>query len=171
MSKIYFWSDLHLGHEKIYSAPFMSSVDNTRPMRPFSNAEEADEYMIEQYNNIVTHGDKVYFLGDIAIGKSHIQKLERMKYGHKYLILGNHDNQAPIEEYKKYFNKIYGVLYMPDYKAICTHVPIHPNGLKEGSRFSCNIHGHLHDHLIQDNRYINVSVEQTSYKPIELNKC
>lgn len=162
--KHFFWSDLHLGHHNMYKN-FTSIQDASKPMRPFKNAEEADAYMIDQYNKLVGPNDKVYFIGDVAIGKKHLSKLDLMKPGYKYLVMGNHDNQAPIIEYNKYFNKIYGTLYMRWARAIVTHVPVHPWHL---DRWEYNFHGHLHDHKIPDDRYINMSVEHTNYRPILL---
>lgn len=164
MSKTYFWSDLHLGHSKMYTLPFTSIHNEQEPMRPFSSCEEADAYIINQYNTIVKPGDKVYFLGDVALSKKGLYLMSQMQKGHNYLVMGNHDNQAPITEYTKFFNKIYGALYMRAIKSICTHIPINSNF--PDHRFSWNIHGHLHDKIIKDPIYINVSVEQTGYKPI-----
>ena len=162
-SKIYFWSDLHLGHEKLYKLPFPSSVDKTIPMRPFNSSIEADEYMIEQYNSIVNKGDRVYFLGDVALNKKGLAKMSRMQKGYNYLIMGNHDNQAPIIEYCKYFNKIYGLLYLRKLKAILSHAPLHNY---KDHRFDYNIHGHMHDQDRQLPGHLNVCVEHTKYKPI-----
>lgn len=168
-SKSFYWSDLHLGHSKIYSLPFPSSKDKSRPMRPFKNAEEADDYMITQYNSVVNPGDKVYFLGDVALNKNGLSKMSRMTKGHNFLILGNHDTVAPIIEYTKYFNKIYGLLYLKSIKCILSHSPLH-DGFNYNARFDYNIHGHLHDNFISDSKYLNVSVEHLNYKPIEFNE-
>jgi len=32
------------------------------------------------------------------------------------------------------------------------------------------IHGHIHDNKIEDEHYINVSVEHTDYRPVNLDK-
>lgn len=179
---IWFWSDQHFGHNKIYRLPFPSATNPNEPMRPFSCAEEADEYMVNNYNNLVSRGDKVYWIGDVAMGgKRSLRIMERCQKAHNYLVLGNHDTQAPIVEYAKYFNKIYGVLYMKEIKAIITHVPVHLSYVlnKEYNRFIVNIHGHSHDHYIHlmqgdqnlpalDYRYYNVAVEATGYRPIPM---
>ena len=175
-ANIFLWSDQHFLHRKIYDAPFPAWDDHSKPMRPFSCAEEADEYMIEQYNKTVKPNDKVYWIGDISLaGKKGLSLMRRMQKGHNYLVLGNHDVQAPIEEYKKYFNQVYGCLYMKDIKAIVSHMPVHPN-LLSGYRFDYNIHGHTHDHFVylpngkRDLSYINVSVEVTGYKPVHIDE-
>ena len=175
--KEWFWSDQHLLHRKIYDLPFPAARDPGLSMRPFKSCEEADEFMISEYNRVVGPNDKVYFIGDVAMHKKGLAMLDRMKPGYKYLILGNHDTVAPIREYDKYFNKIYGVLYLRKQKCIVTHVPIHEATLKKfpedpgPARWKYNLHGHYHDHHVtkngvKDPRYINLSVECTDYRPL-----
>lgn len=175
---IRFISDLHLGHKNIYK--FTSSVDSTRPMREFNEMEECERVMVENYNRVVGDGDIVYFLGDIWFDKKHADVLTQMKKGSKRLVLGNHDNKGDIANYRKYFDKVHGVLYLNKLKAIASHMPVHPRflGYEEYSgtcRFTHNIHGHTHDHYvmlegrggnnIRDTRFINVSVEVLDYTP------
>ena len=172
MGRILFWSDLHLGHKKIYDAPFPKSYGREGTMRPFSSVEEADEFMIEQYNSTVQTDDKVYFVGDVVMDKKALPLLKRMVKGNKYLVLGNHDTKSDVKIYREYFQKVYGCLYFHPYRAICGHIPVHTYQL-EGpySRFDYCIHGHTHDwhvplgNCIRDNRYLNVSVEVLGYKP------
>jgi len=38
----------------------------------------------------------------------------------------------------------------------------------ERESWPVNIHGHLHANRIDDSRYINVSVEQINYTPVEV---
>ncbi len=178
MGRILIWSDLHLGHDNMYSDPFLSKTGNGRPMRPFATAKEADDYMIAAYNRTVKEGDKVYFLGDVAITKTGLDKMSRMRRGRKYLVLGNHDKFG-IQEYMKYFSHrhIYGAKYMPEFKIIMTHVPIHPLSLNrypkrdDAVRWTYCCHGHFHDHIVvneknePDPRYVNCCVEHTNYEP------
>lgn len=177
---IYFWSDQHFGHQKMYDRPFPSAEDPNKPMRDFGSMEECEEYMIDQYNKVIKDDDKVYFIGDVVMDKKALPQLNKMKKGHKYLIMGNHDDRAPIEEYKKYFNKIYGCLYMNKYKITISHFPCHYRMLRRSEwgppRFLWNVHGHTHDSYVTykddkgrtlfDERYINVSVEATNFRPV-----
>lgn len=55
MSKIFFTSDLHFGHENVLR------FDN----RPFATVEEMDSELIRRWNAKVGRGDLVYVLGDI----------------------------------------------------------------------------------------------------------
>lgn len=83
MSKIFFTSDLHFGHENIIR------FDN----RPFSSVEEMDSELIRRWNEKVGKGDLVYVLGDM-IWKTHNDDaptlLKRLN-GQIILIRGNHD--------------------------------------------------------------------------------
>ena len=171
---IRFISDLHLGHKNIYK--FTSSVNSTRPMREFDDMYECEKYMVDNYNRVVKDGDIVYFLGDIWFDKKRANVLTHMKKGSKRLVMGNHDNKGDVAFYRKYFDKVHGVLYLNKMKAIASHMPVHPRflGYEEYSsncRFTHNIHGHTHDHVVLDNagladkRYINVSVEVVDYTP------
>lgn len=172
----YLWGDLHVGHQNAYKFP---SKDGDRKMRPFASMEECELLMVENYNKIVKDDDIVYFLGDIILDKKRAEVLSFMKKGAKHLILGNHDNKGDVSFYRQYFDKVYGVLYLPKLKSILTHVPVHSsmlgpqNYLNGESRFDYNITGHLHDnHImlpnsnIKDMRYLNTCVEVVNYKPV-----
>lgn len=152
MSKVFFISDLHLGHK------LMVSPELTHLRSGASAVDEHDEWIIEQYNRIVTKHDLTWLLGDVCFDKKKLHLLKRLN-GSKHLILGNHD-QFPMAEYQKYFNKIHGFL---KYKgAWLSHAPINPFQL----RGKWNIHGHVHARSMDDLRYINVCVEALKGCPI-----
>ena len=55
---------------------------------------------------------------------------------------------------------------MFDYKGgTLTHCPIHSMEL-ENNRFRFNIHGHIHEEKIENDKYICVSCEHVNYTPI-----
>ncbi|NBD27849.1 metallophosphoesterase family protein [Paenibacillus glycinis] len=56
MQKVFFISDHYFGHKHIID--FES--------RPFTEAEEMNEAMIEKWNAVVGKGDKVFHLGDFS---------------------------------------------------------------------------------------------------------
>ena len=175
MSKIFFWSDLHLGHKWMYQEPFLSRKDNKSRMRHFKTATDADKYMVDQYNRVVNPGDTVYFLGDIVMSRSGFKALGQMNKGTNILVMGNHDKYEQ-NLYRPYFseNRIRGAIVLKEHKIVLTHFPIHPLSLKmfpavwSEPRWDYNIHGHTHDWELPDNRYRNVSVEITGYKPLAL---
>ena len=95
----FFTSDLHFGHENVI--PLCN--------RPFSSAEEMDEFLIEKWNKSVHRNDNVYLLGDVIFRstKSPEYYLDRLK-GEKHLIIGNHDKdwmkKTDVAKYLKAFN-------------------------------------------------------------------
>lgn len=157
MGNVFLISDTHFGHEKIYS--FLNS-DGSK-VRPFSGAEEADELMVQRWNDRVKGGDKIYHLGDVAIPRKGLQLLERLN-GRKILIKGNHDIFKP-QDYLKWFKDIRAYHILDG--MIVSHAPLHPSQLY---RFGINVHGHMHSNKLEDSRYINICVEHTNYAPIAL---
>ena len=136
MGKIYYVADMHLGHENIIR------LCN----RPFKNADEMDEVLINNYNSIVTDEDDVYFIGDFSFkGKDPVFYLKKLK-GKKHLIVGNHDGAvmknpaarkmfASIDYYKEILDE--------KRQVILFHYPIAEwNGY---FRNSYHIYGHIHN--------------------------
>lgn len=139
-------------------------------LRPWDTPEEMDKALIEKWNAVVGHKDKIYHLGDVVINRKGLKVLEELN-GIKILIKGNHDI-FKIEDYLKYFKDVRAYDKKGDY--VLSHVPVHPDAL---NRFKGNIHGHLHAYKVMkqdgnnsviDNRYVCVSVEQTDFAPILL---
>lgn len=145
MSRVYFISDLHLGHHNI--------LGFCRPQ--FATVEEMHEYIVDTWNDTVNKRDCVYVLGDVWFGADHQYILNRLQ-GNKKLVLGNHDRHS-MSEYAQYFSKIFGMTFYKE--AVLSHMPCHPNNLE--FRAKINIHGHIHDPKdnIQDARYINVCMD------------
>ena len=152
MHKKFVISDLHLGHI------------NMALHRGFTSVEEHDNYIISKWNSVVNKNDTVYILGDITMEKSRdYYKLALLK-GIKKVILGNHDSPQHVPELLKYVNSV-----CSSYKeknCILTHIPIHPF---EMNMYCKNIHGHVHENTVDDDRYVNVSCEVINYTPQLLN--
>ena len=156
MNTAYFISDTHFGHANCWKK--FKKADGS-PLRDFNSTGAMNEAIISGWNTVVRPQDTVYHLGDVTMGKD-LSILARCN-GRKILVLGNHD-LCSITEYKKYFHRVAGALAYKSW--ILTHFPVHPSSL--GTRFTHNIHGHLHDATIPDDRYFNVSVERLDYTPI-----
>jgi calcineurin-like phosphoesterase family protein len=120
-----------------------------------------NETIVSRWNELVRPRDHGYLIGDVAMKKSHLSILDRLN-GHLRLVGGNHDIFT-VADYRKYFNKIYGVRVFDD--LLITHVPVHPTCL--GKRFIVNVHGHIHARRLPG-PYIGISVEQTDYRPLSL---
>lgn len=84
-NKLWFTSDLHFFHENI-----IRYCD-----RPWSNATEMTEGLIQNWNSVVGYDNDVFILGDLAMGgrgkAERLAKILRRLSGRKYLVPGNHD--------------------------------------------------------------------------------
>ena len=155
--KTFLISDTHFGHANILT---FKNQDGTN-LRPFSSLEEMNETLINNWNSVVSNEDKVYHLGDVLFTKKWLDLILPRLNGTKVLIKGNHDN-LKLSQYQQYFKDVraYHVLD----KFLLSHIPVHPESV---SRWTVNIHGHLHNNVLQDDRYLNVSVERINYTPVD----
>ena len=167
MPGVFLVSDTHFGHTGV--CKFMRS-DGVTKLRPFTDPDEMDEFMVKAWNERVKPNDKVYHLGDVVINRKALNILRRLN-GDKVLIKGNHDI-FKLEDYTDHFRDIRGYHVMNG--MILSHIPVHEESL---GRFGVNIHGHLHANRVVkikhkgatpevDHRYHCVCVEQTDFAPI-----
>jgi calcineurin-like phosphoesterase family protein len=152
-SKKYVISDLHFGHKNI--------LTYSEGLRGGTTMEEHDQWLIDQINSKVTKHDLLYILGDICIDNKAIHLMKKVR-GNKMLVRGNHDICA-TKQYLEYFQEVHGLL---SYRGTfwMTHAPMHPESLR--GRF--NLHGHVHQNSLKDERYINCCVEMTYGVPQSL---
>jgi calcineurin-like phosphoesterase family protein len=148
MGSVFIISDLHFSHK------------NMAIKRGFKDEIEHDNFIIEQWNKVVTKGDTVWVLGDITMEKSAPYPLLNQLKGYKKVVLGNHDQPQHTPELLKYVNSVCGMVRYKD--CILSHCPIHES---EVVRFNKNIHGHVHENTLEDDRYINVSCEAVNFIP------
>jgi len=147
MSRVLLCADTHLGDAGII-----------RFRKQFSSPEEHDAYIVHRWNHVVGKNDTVYLLGDAAFTLQAVETARELR-GHKILIRGNHDKLNHFH-YAWAFDDVRGGL---KYKgAWLTHIPMHPDELR-----GCpNIHGHTHQHIIDNPWYLNVCMEQINYRPL-----
>ena len=83
MANVWFSADFHFGHSNI-----IRYCD-----RPFANATEMDEAILDRVNESVKADDGLHFLGDFCVGGPKVAVAYRQKIRCKkvYFILGNHD--------------------------------------------------------------------------------
>lgn len=165
MSKVFFISDLHLGHRNL--------LKFEPKLRPFKTVELLHSHLVKNWNSVVTKEDKVIVLGDVFLvgpkasegydfRENQVRDVLSSLLGTKILVKGNHDvGPSKSSLLNDYFKESLGVYEFKD--AVCTHIPVHPSCLEY--RYKFNIHGHLHSHRIPDPRYINVSCEQLDFTP------
>lgn len=149
---IWLVSDTHFGHENIIGYCG----------RPFANAAEMDEAMVERWNAVVKPSDKVYHLGDVAMKKAHLDIVKRL-HGKKRLIRGNHDIFDTKDYLNVGFQEVLGVRVLDN--MLFSHFPVHPDSL---GRFKANVHGHIHQQPAPEGAYVNACVEWTNYTPVTL---
>jgi calcineurin-like phosphoesterase family protein len=158
MSRVLFTADWHLGHKNIH-----------KYRQEFETAEEHDLAVFSLFMSILTKRDVLYIMGDVCFCRSKMWMMEKIaaKISQLCIILGNHDlekgSSPTLHDWLSIQNcKVYG---MKSYKGFwLSHAPIHAEELR-GKR---NIHGHTHYNSIDDDRYINASLEVNNYKPVIL---
>jgi calcineurin-like phosphoesterase family protein len=155
-------SDTHFGDSSFIGADLAAG----KTARRFETVSQMNECLADNWNDLIASDDTVFHLGDVYGGDGW-KMLGRLN-GQKHLILGNHDNpQDPKLTQEFQSMAIWKVLDAA--KIVLTHLPISlcaRSGL--GERFFMNIHGHLHCNPAPTERHICVSVEQTDYKPVNL---
>lgn len=152
--RVFVLSDTHFGHENI--------IKYCR--NKYASIEEMDEDIINRINSVVQHDDILIILGDYAFSKSRIQELNKRINGHKYIIIGNHDDEKYILSNANAlgFEGAYNVpviLQLQGKKYVLSHYPIdsdeqtpadlatYSSEFKELTKNDpevLNLHGHIH---------------------------
>jgi calcineurin-like phosphoesterase family protein len=161
MSRVFFTSDLHFGHENL-----------TRGLRGMSY-QDSDYLIIKNWNDTVSKRDTVIILGDITMEHpTYIPEYIKALNGNIKIVGGNHDTKRCVEAYNKLGIPVLGCLMYKGF--ICTHIPVHPLILNDCRG---NIHGHIHlQGTISgygvykpeplEGRYYNVNTEFHNYTPV-----
>lgn len=94
---IFFSSDQHFWHNKVIS------LCN----RPFSNIEEMNSHLINNWNRVVQPEDTIYILGDMFFcNTKKAEEILAQLNGKKILIVGNHDKFS-LTKLKKMFHEVH----------------------------------------------------------------
>lgn len=169
---IYLTSDPHFGHENIIKYV----------KRPFSNADEMDKVLIENFNKTVKPDDILYILGDFTMHGSYTKCMkyrEQINCDHVHLIIGNHDkkfHKSCVETGKPQIYEsedYYAELTYNNTKFCLSHYPFYSwNGRDHGS-IMC--HGHIHSsrrwneiNQWQQLCLFDVGVDANDYTPVSL---
>ena len=162
--KTFVVSDTHFGHANIIDY-------SNRPFRHPNGSrdvESMNRILVNNWNHTVSPNDIVYFVGDLAFGRGSRTTrywLRRLN-GRKITIKGNHDPTI----WRRGFKKI-------DYNGIQFLLIHDPNEVINWNGWV--IHGHKHrdnrgncpvryPFINGHNKTINVNVELTGYKPVNL---
>ena len=165
MSNIFFVSDTHWGHANIIK------YSN----RPFTDVDEMDEKLIENWNKVVKRDDMVYHLGDFAFMK--IEKFRQLIWrlnGNIGVIKGNHDqmiteNEAELSKRFVFIKNYY------ELKAAGQFFVLFHYGQRVWHRShkgSIHLYGHSHGSLPPHGKSVDVGVDckeiTSEYRPIYL---
>lgn len=157
MSRPVVSSDLHLGHRNI-----------TKYRSQFGSNQEHDDYVIAQHKATLKPNDTWFCFGDVAFSLAGLSRIRELNCKRKVLLLGNHelDNDIKLLDLLSVFDDIYSLKKHKAFGKVMlfSHAPIHPDEL----RGATNVHGHGHEHVIDDPRYINVCIEHTNYGVLPL---
>jgi calcineurin-like phosphoesterase family protein len=146
-----------------------------------------NDCLLDNWNSVVKEGDKGYWLGDVALQVPRQDEfdtfLQRFNGTHA-LYLGNHDNLRQHAYRRFRYIELWSGGKFAKHGFVCSHIPLRPDQMR-GSEF--NVHGHIHQNTVYksvarfsdllkcvvedvepDPHYLNVCVEQTNYKPVEL---
>jgi len=158
--EIWFTSDTHFDHENILK------YEN----RPFADANEMTEALIDNWNNVVKPDDLIFHLGDVFFtSAARMEYIAKRLNGRKILIRGNHDKGISNGKFRKLGFDVYNYYFFEDF--ILSHYPQNENALRTAianTDLKGNICGHLHSKGkdLPKDIYKCVSVELTNYKPI-----
>lgn len=138
----------------------------------FNNVPEHDEFMIDQWNSMISKRDKVYHLGDLSMNMYHGLACAKRLNGTKILIAGNHDLCHPCHHrggsvLRKYLDVFDYVtladeIKMAGQKVMLSHMPYDADRENyETSRYpqwrlrdvgAFLLHGHTHSPVVQTSR-------------------
>lgn len=168
---IYFSSDLHLNHDKIF----------IYQERGFNSISEMNTTIINNFNSIITYDDDLYLLGDFFLSDLNKGiKLFNQLPGKIHLIWGNHDTDnrkealskchnvvevcgfATILKYKKYH------FYMSHFPTATTNFDDYKKPLKSRT-LALSGHTHSKDLFEPCNSY-NVAVDAHNLFPVSIDK-
>lgn len=122
-----------------------------------------DEYFMDVVLAKLRPVDLLTMVGDCVINEKSLALIKKLPC-RKILLMGNHDLERRIN-----FSDLVGVVdevksswkWRKRFNVI--HIPPHPDHLR-GKHI---VHGHLHEDIIPDPRYISVSMEATDYRLIQ----
>ena len=160
MRDIFFSSDPHYDHANILKF----TDDRGKKFRGdlFDSVEEMNETMIERHNSVVKPTDIWYCLGDVTMRIKGLAAIMSRLNGRKRLLVGNHDDPKN-PELTRWFEKVGIWRLFKDEGFICSHIPLRKDQFRY--KVTHNLHGHIHQNLIDEPEYINNCMEHINYKP------
>lgn len=167
MSRVFYTSDLHLGHENILWLGYG---------RPFKSIQDHDDELICRWNEKVGPDDCVYVLGDFSYRSAVAvhQYLEQLE-GHKHLVVGNHDskwmkNERALAHFASVRDSLNATI--DGRHLYLSHAPVKPK-----PPHAVMVYGHIHadkpeeawpylSDLGERGLALNASVDINNYEPV-----
>lgn len=187
MSRIWYWSDLHIGHD------FVAKTRGYEDMGIATASAWHDYHIHEVWHEHVRPKDHIWILGDISGGRNEDYALEFIADmpGTKHLISGNHDSVSSIhrnswKQQEKFLKVFASVQDFARHKVmgqdfLLSHYPFANEGdHKHVDRYTEYrlpdrgiplVHGHVHGAWDQtttagrETPMMNVGVDQFMYRP------
>lgn len=155
---LFFTADPHFFHRRVIEYC----------QRPFSDAEEMTEALINNWNSVVPKNGQVFVLGDmfwVKHGRERCKEVMDRLNGRKWLVAGNHDYFSP-EAYREIgFEDAVDYLdvNVQGQRVMLFHYPVERwNGWNRGY---WHLHGHVHGRGNPAPRRMDVGVDCNNYFP------
>jgi calcineurin-like phosphoesterase family protein len=177
--RTWFTSDTHFGHANI-----IRYCD-----RPFSSVGDMRRGLVERWNAVVGETDRVFVLGDFAMGRiEESLSVLRELNGVKHLLVGNHDRPFDADPQRRSewtgrylaagFTSVahgtVGYSLVRQHPVLMGHFPYHGDSLGH-DRYASErphdaglpiLHGHVHTEWRLNGRQFNVGVDRHDYAPV-----
>lgn len=133
---IYIISDIHFCHKNI--------IEFEKSRNVFSDVNEMNEAIVENWNSVVKNDDTVFFLGDLGIGneKEILHWASKLK-GKINFIHGNHDNSKLVKGMKRLGWNELGYGHRIKSNGIMIYMSHFPMTIGARPKYF-NLHGHIH---------------------------
>lgn len=114
---VYLISDTHFGDEAIIRYEKW----------PFEDSNDYLDTFVHTWNQTIMPEDEIYHMGDVSsLGKEKTKDILDQLYGHKYLIMGNHDRHLSIMDWHDIgFEKVYDHPILIDGFVLLSHEPLY----------------------------------------------
>lgn len=158
--RTFFTSDTHFGHRGVIGMC----------QRPFVDAAEMDELLIERWNATIRKHDVVHHLGDFALNSSpeRCQAVFARLNGVKHLVAGNHDKARHLELPWASPPADLRTVHVDGRRIVLCHYALRTwNGSWRGA---LHLYGHSHGALPGTSRSTDVGTDCWGYRPVALDE-